>query len=59
MKEIEILVSMNVSTEMFITALSKNQIVIDINREYQEEAKRNKKGPAVLSYSNFIPFNYE
>jgi len=51
MKEIEILVSMNVSTEMIITALSKNQIVIDINREYQEEMKRNKKGPAVLSYN--------
>ena len=50
MKEIEILVTMNVSTEMFLSTLAKNQIVIDLGQYYLNKQKQNKKGPIVLNY---------
>ena len=50
MKEIEILIAMNVSTEMIFNALSKNQIVIDLSSYYQRKQKESKKAPAILDY---------
>ena len=53
MKEIEILVTMNVSAETFISALSKNQIITDLSSYYTKKLKEYKKGPVVLNYGMF------
>jgi len=50
MKEIEILITMNVSTDMIFSALSKNQIIVDLNSYYQKKQKESKKAPAILDY---------
>jgi len=50
MKEIEILVSMNVPVEMFISALTRNQIVNDISNYYTRKLQQNKKAPVPLNY---------
>lgn len=53
MKEIEILVTMNVSAETFISALSKNQIITDLSNYYTKKLKEQKRGPVVLNYGIF------
>ena len=62
MKEIEILVSMNVPVEMFISALTRNQIVNDISNYYTRKLQQNKKAPVPLNYgivsTSLKPLNF-
>lgn len=50
MKEVEILVCMNVSPEAFFAALIKNNIIIDINNHYTKKLQNLKKNQYILHY---------
>ena len=54
-KQIEILVAMNVPIEMFITAVSKNQFVLNLSTFYQKKPSP-KKGVFVPNYGKTNKF---
>jgi len=49
-KEIEILVTINIAPDVFLRALIDNQIVIDLSKCHNKKADKKKKEAYVLNY---------
>lgn len=52
MKQIEMLVAMNIPIEMFINALTKNQFVSNLSNFYNKKISSSKKNIYILNYGN-------
>ena len=55
MKEIEILVTMNIPVETFLNALAKNNIILTLSTQYTKRTNTStKKNPYVLNYQTAV-----